>query len=132
VFQLPGNPTCKGRFCLLLASKELYWATVNKKQLNLLKVCKIRSNLFGDLKKTSKQKSWAIDRYISVALNLKWNQLRLGPKGQRPWYPFSLSWKGHLSERGVPCSTAELVGRRQVIEGLATGLSRGYKRQRKS
>lgn len=77
----PRNPTCKGRFCLLLASKELYRATVNKKQLNLLKVCKIRSNLFGDLKKTSKQKSWVIDCYISVALNLKWNQPRLGPKG---------------------------------------------------
>lgn len=81
-FLSQSNPVRKQRISLLPASKELYWATVNKKQLNLLKVCEIRSNLFGDLEKTSKQKSWVIDCCISTALNLKWNQPGLGPKGQ--------------------------------------------------
>lgn len=101
-FLFQSNPVCRWRISLLPVSKELYWATVNKKQLNLLKVWEIRSNLYGDLEKTSKQKSWVIDCCISAALNLKWNQPGLGPKGQRPWYPFSPCQKAHLSELGLP------------------------------
>lgn len=107
----------RGDFCLFLASKELYWATVNKEQLNLLKVCKIRSNLFGDSKKTSKQKSWVIDCCISVALNLKWNQPRLGPKGQETLISILPLSEGPPVRARPPCSPTELVGRKQAVEG---------------
>lgn len=122
------EPRMLRRIPLLLASKKLYWVTVNKKQLNLLKVCEIRSNLFGDLEKTSKQKSWVIDCCISAPLNLKWNQ---DPKARDPDIHSALVRRPTCQSPNF-CSMAKLVGKWHVAERCGHWAFLGHKRRRKS